>query len=255
MAVSGKSRLNTLCFIHGWGFDSRVLSGLAAEFSEDWNTQLLDMPGYGENQTARLPADINTAADVLIAEIPVGSILLGWSLGGMLAIKVAHKLRDRVRAIVLLASTPCFVNKEDWPYGIESSFIQNMTERITVNAAEVLQEFAGLIAQGDVSPRQTLRKLKLLLKSSCANSGALLSGLNILMNADLRKELSELECEMMMISGKEDRLIAAGTGTASRKIQPALQLNDIQETGHAPFISRRNEVVDVIGKYLHGLEK
>ena len=245
--------IGAICFIHGWGFDSRVMEGLVAELRPCWNVRLIDMPGYRNNRPVNPPGDIENIADSLAHTIQPNTVLVGWSLGGMAAIKIAHIMRERIRAIILLASTPCFVKKKDWPHGMEPYLIDEMTDRISTEIEEVLQEFAVLTARGDVSPKQTLRELKLLLKSNSADPYALLTGLNILRHTDLRNEYSELKCHVMMISGEEDQLITAGTGSASREIQPLLKLNKIPATGHAPFISKKKEAVEMIDKYLRSL--
>lgn len=255
MGISIKQQnRNTICFLHGWGFDSQILSGIAAELSADRNTMLVDLPGYGNNRNEILSADIDSIVDYLVSIIPQDAIVAGWSLGGMLAIKIAHRFRDRIKAIILLSSTPCFVKREDWPHGIEQPLIQDMKERLSSNIGAVLQEFAGLVAKGGPSSKQTLRELKLLLKSNHVEPDALLTGLDILSHVDLRKEFSELQCNMMLLLGKSDRLITPGTGSASMFIQPLLQLYEIESAGHAPFLSNKNESAEIISRYLCAID-
>lgn len=255
MGISNKQQnRNTICFLHGWGFDSQILSGIAAELSADRNTQTVNLPGYGNSRNKTTPAEIDNIVDCLVSVIPQNAILVGWSLGGMLAIKIAHKFRDRIRAVILLASTPCFVKRKDWPHGIEQSLVQDMKERLSSNVDAVLQEFAGLVARGGLAPKQTLRELKRLLKSSHAEPDALQTGLDILSNADLRKELSELECHMMLLLGKRDQLISPNTGSASIAIQPLLQLYEIESAGHAPFLTNKNESAEIISSYLYTID-
>lgn len=240
----------TLGIIHGWGFDSQVMAGLAAELSPSWNTHLIDMPGYGHNHVASFSRSIDNIASNLISAIPPHSILVGWSLGGMVAIKIAHSMRGKIKAIILLASTPCFVRKHDWPHGIESPQIKNMVKRVSTENDEVLREFAGLTARGDISPKETIREFRLLHKMNKVDPRALLQGLDILINTDLRIELSELKCRVIMLLGDRDQLVASSTGNAARKILPSLQLNYMKETGHAPFISKRKESAEAINNSL-----
>lgn len=242
--------LDTICIIHGWGFDSQVMAGLAVDLSLCWNTCLIDMPGYGHNQVTDLPQSIDHIADNLISVIPPHSILLGWSLGGMVAIKIAHLMQNKISAIILLASTPCFVKKHDWPHGIESTLIDDMANRVSTEDGGVLQEFAGLTARGDMCPKETIRELKSLCKMNRADPCALRHGLDILIDTDLRKELSELRCQMIMLLGDRDRLVISSTGNAAREINSSLQLHYIKASGHAPFISRRKETADAINKSL-----
>lgn len=231
-----------------------MLAGLAAEISAERNVCLMDLPGYADKRHENPGTNIGALARRLIAEIPANSILLGWSMGGMIAIRIAHELRDRIRAIILLASTPCFVKKDGWPYGVEPSLVEDMAERIKANTSAVLQEFAGLTARGDIAPRQTLRALKPLLLAGAASPAVLLSGLDILLNADLRKEFSGLGCRMMMISGTGDQLVAPATASACHEIQPLLQPVNINHAGHAPFISGKREVVTAVRNFLRDVE-
>src|SRR3972149_578919 len=231
----------TLGIIHGWGFDSQVMAGLAAELSPCWNTRLIDMPGYGHHHMTGFPPGNDNFASNLISAIPPYCMLVGWSLGGMVAIKIAHSMQDKIKAIILLASTPCFVRKHDWPHGIESTQIKNMAKRVSTENNEVLQEFAGLTARGDISPKETIREFKLMHKMNKVDPRVLLQGLDILINTDLRIELSELKCRVIMLLGDRDQLVASSTGNATREILPSLQLNYIKAAGHAPFVSKSKQ--------------
>ena len=239
-----------LGIIHGWGFDSQIMAGLAAELPQRWSARLLDMPGYGHNHVTIFPRGIDHIADNLITTVPPHSILVGWSLGGMVAIKIAHIMQNKIKAIVLLASTPCFVSKHDWPHGIESPLINNMAKRLPTEVDGVLQEFAGLTARGDISPRETIRELKLIRKTNKTDPDALLHGLDVLLNTDLRKELSELKCRVIMLLGDRDQLVPRSTGKAAREIHPSIHMNFIKATGHAPFISKKKETAEAINNSL-----
>ena len=241
----------TLCIIHGWGFDAQIMAGLATELSPFWNIRLVDMPGYGHNHMTKLPQTIDNIASNLISAIPPQSTLIGWSLGGMVAIKIAHSMQNKLKAVILLASTPCFVRKSDWTHGIESKLINDMARHVSTNVDEVFQQFVGLVAKGDVSPKETVRALRLLLKTNKADQRALLQGLHILANTDLRKELSELKCRVSILYGERDQLVPSSAGKETRKICPSLQLNYIKETGHAPFLSKRKETAEAINNCTH----
>ena len=239
-----------LGIIHGWGFDSQIMADLAAEFPTRWNARLIDMPGYGNNHVTKFARGIDHFADNLISTVLPHSILVGWSLGGMVAIKIAHSMQDKIKAIVLLASTPCFVSKHDWPHGIESTMIDDMAKRLDTEVDGVLQEFIGLTARGDISPRETIRELKLIHKTNKTDPGALLHGMDVLLNTDLRKELSELKCRVIMLLGDRDQLVPRSTGDAAREILPSIHLNFIKATGHAPFISKKKETAEAINNSL-----
>ena len=227
----------TLCLIHGWGVDSRIWKGLAARLPVHWRIITLDLPGYGTSVISNPPAEIHIIADMLIPLIPRNAVLMGWSLGGMVAIKIARLLGGDINTLILLASTPCFVKKKDWLHGIEPELIRTMADRLFDNTDRVLQEFIALTAKGDVAPRQTVRELRASAVYGVTYIKALMSGLDILREADLRGDISDLKCRVVMLSGERDNLIAKKTGPATQLLCPHMQLAYIT-AGHAPFSSQ-----------------
>ncbi|MHB0983615.1 MAG: alpha/beta fold hydrolase, partial [Thiobacillus sp.] len=73
-----------LALVHGWGMNARVFDALAARLAADFEVRALDLPGHGGRDDV---AD-NTLqgwADDLAQRLPDGATLLGWSLGGQVA--------------------------------------------------------------------------------------------------------------------------------------------------------------------------
>ncbi|MBM2829761.1 MAG: pimelyl-[acyl-carrier protein] methyl ester esterase [Gammaproteobacteria bacterium] len=240
----------TLCLIHGWGFDSRVWEGLVTQLPAHWQIITLDLPGYGANVKLDPPAGINLVAEMLIPFIPCNAVLVGWSLGGMVAIKIASLLGVDIDTLILLASTPCFVKKSGWPHGMEPELIKKMADQLSGDSHKVLQEFSVLAAKGDDIPRQTIRDLRTSAAYGNTSTKTLVSGLDILRDADLRSDMSELKCRVVMLLGERDHLIAKTTGPATQILCPHTQLAYITTAGHAPFISKVKPTADMIIKYI-----
>lgn len=228
--------------IHGWGFDSRVMNDCILLLEKKYRTSLLDMPGYGPARTQEVPKDIDSMTDALIRKITPGCILAGWSLGGMIAIRMAGRLKNKIRAIVLIASTPCFSKKDGWPHGVEKTLIEKMQQRITNGETEkVLKEFALLIAKGDVNSRKIAKKLYSMAQNRLPDVDVLNNGLDILMNVDLRNDIAQLECPVVLFLADNDHLVANETGEAMKSICKDLHVVHMDSAGHAPFISRPDE--------------
>ena len=223
----------TLCFLHGWGFDKRVLEKFMARFVPEWQVKALSLPGYNG---APLAKGIEGVARALIPEVPDNAILIGWSLGGMIGIRIATL--KPVKKLILLASTPCFVNKPDWPYGTAPELLQGLSRRIKDGPERALREFALLISRGDNKPRTTYQVLATLLKGNVAHTSALLDGLDILQNADLRAELSGLGRQTGIVLAENDPLVSVASREMLLSLCTGLELNMISGAGHAPFLSR-----------------
>lgn len=75
----------------------------------DGNTWAPDLPGHGTDAFAAEGADIECWADALADALPSGGdapVLVGYSLGGRLALRVAARHPGRVRRLVLVSAHP-----------------------------------------------------------------------------------------------------------------------------------------------------
>ena len=237
MAVATKKR-ETLCFLHGWGFDQRIWSDFVDGFPlDDWNVKTPALPGY--DGTAPRVLGMDDVARSLLTEVPDDSILVGWSLSGMIGIRIASL--KTIRKLILLASSPCFVKKNDWPCGTGAVLVEGLMKRIQDDPDRALQEFALLSSKGDGIPRATCQVLSALLTKSRAHTRALIDGLAMLLHTDLRGEFSGLRCKSGVILATNDRLLPVAAGAAMLSLHPSMELKVIEGAGHAPFISRPDE--------------
>ena len=234
-----------MVLVHGWGVGPAVMSGLAEELSASWPVNLLALPGYGGNHHLSIGPNIDCYAEILAASIEPESILVGWSLGGMVALALA-KCCEHIKALVLLASTPCFTNKPDWSYGVDAGRIDNMIEGLHDKPETVLNEFLLLASLGDASPRETRRALAKHIDTEQINKTALHSGLSILRDTDLRSCLRQITCPVILVLAEHDRLVSGSVGAAAQHILSGLRLEIISGTGHAPFISQPRQTASVI---------
>lgn len=224
----------SLCFLHGWGFNQRVWAGFVERFRPEWNVKIPTLPGY--DGAAPCALGLDDVSRALLTEVPDDSILIGWSLGGMIGIRIASM--KPVRKLILLTGSPCFVKKDDWPCGTTAELVERLKVRIVDNPDRALQEFALLSSKGDGRPRATYQVLAGLQKANRAHTGALLDGLDMLLHADLRAELSALKCTVGAILATNDRLLPVAAGAAMQSLRSGLELEVIEGAGHAPFISR-----------------
>jgi len=107
-AREGKTGATPVLLIHGSPGSGREMAGLAALLSESRAALVPDLPGFGRSR-ARLPDYSFVAhADYLIQLLDALTIervhLVGFSMGGGVAMVMADRLDDRVASLTLLAS-------------------------------------------------------------------------------------------------------------------------------------------------------
>jgi pimeloyl-ACP methyl ester carboxylesterase len=99
-----------LLLINGLGANLEMWQPLARELAGEREVIAFDLPGTGRSARPRRPLRMRELAGVvtdLLDQLGVERLdVLGYSLGGVVAQELAHRAPDRVRRLVLCATTP-----------------------------------------------------------------------------------------------------------------------------------------------------
>jgi pimeloyl-[acyl-carrier protein] methyl ester esterase len=209
------------------------------------------LPGYGESSRIQTQGDeLSSLAKAISQDLPHSSVLVGWSLGGLVAIRLARLLRRRTRALVLIAGTPCFGRRRDWVRALPAAQFAAMTARVRQDSRSALKYFADLASLGDRAARQVRAALRVADLSPPAD--VLLRDIDLLRTADLRQELKELQLPIRVILGARDRLVDAASRTALRELNPHIVVDVLELCAHAPFLSEPLRVAEILEEVRHG---
>lgn len=225
-------------FLHGWGLHGGVWRGIAESLAASREVTLLDLPGHGHSDMTSDYTLESLAAEVE-RTLPASRIdLVGWSLGGMVAIALALAAPARVRRLVLVGSSPRFVAGDDWRHAMSTDTLDAFAHQLREDHAATVSRFLALQVLGCPDARSTLARLKEALAAAPApDPRALERGLAILRERSLLSRLSELSLPVTLIHGERDTIapLAGAEETAARL--PNARLHVIRGAGHAPFLS------------------
>ncbi|MBI1195383.1 MAG: pimeloyl-ACP methyl ester esterase BioH [Gammaproteobacteria bacterium] len=223
---------------HGWGMHSGFWGTLPERLRGDgFRPHPLDLPGHG-NAPPLPQMDLPTLTRALAARIDTPGYLIGWSLGGLLALDIARAFPDRVTGLALTGVSPCFVVRPDWRHGMAPDTFASFREHVRNDPGHAMSWFLGLQIQGSAHERRTLRELRrILAETRMADANALLAGLDILENHDLRPRLGDVGVPVTIIHGARDGLVPVAAAEALRSGMPNARIELIDEAGHAPFLS------------------
>ena len=243
--MKANKKLNCV-LLHGWGVSNNVWKSFVLKLN---NFENIYMPCLYDIYRHSNDWRFEAAAKALSKKIKENSIVIAWSIGGLIALKLMA-LTTKVRAIIFIASSPCFVNKEGWPNVINKNSLSELKKRFSSDAAVGLKHFAGLAAYGDMSSSVTNKTIRQYLAAEKQNQ-ILSSWLNELEKTDQRDRFAALEIPVQIILGQNDILIKSNIQNQIRQLNPYTHSSIIRDCGHAPFISRPDETYNIINKFLN----
>src|SRR5690606_21840002 len=99
-----------LVLLHGWAMHGGVFAPLAERLADAFELHLVDLPGHGRSRDSAVPLEPAAVVDAIAARVPVAP-WLGWSLGGMFALRAAATRPEAVPGLLMLCSVPRFVRE------------------------------------------------------------------------------------------------------------------------------------------------
>lgn len=241
-----------LALLHGWGMNARVFDDLAVLLAAAFEVRAFDLPGHG-GRDAVADNTLRGWADDLARQLPDNATLLGWSLGGQVAMRAALDHPHKIARLALLASTPKFIAAEDWPHGMAPAALEDFGAALLAEPEMTLLRFLGLQTRGMPGQKTLLQRLRqTLLAAPAASSEALVGGLAMLRDTDLRAELPQLAQPTLVLHGALDTLTPAAAGAWLAEALPRAQHIAFCRAAHAPHLSHAEEVAAAIGRFAHG---
>ncbi|MCP3848923.1 MAG: alpha/beta fold hydrolase [Gammaproteobacteria bacterium] len=265
MAISyqewgNKDAHQQILFIHGWGMNSGVWADIAESVEKRYPELLIcsvDLPGYGHSDRSELASlgdDYTSETLALSLELLLQdkqTTIVAWSLGGLVAIDLTARNRSQISKLILVGSTPKFVQSDDWHDAVEARIFEEFSQNLVKDHQATLRRFLAIQAMGSRTARDDIKTLQSqLFARGEPDEKALQLGLKILLNADKRQLLKEIsDIPIYLVAGKQDTL-AKYAGQKRVSQQANITLHSLASSGHAPFISHPEEFKKILATLL-----
>ena len=249
----------SLTFIHGWGMNVAVFMPLFAQLAEQYECIAIELPGHGQvplvNPTNLKEVGLPEADQPGFAQtsfyhtvraivhdlriLPPGPVI-GWSMGGLFATVLAANHPDLFNRLILITSTPHFLQSDNWPVGMPHTRAQRFTQDMLKNPADSILRFLNLQFFQEPAARQLARSVyDLVATRGLPSRAGLQLGMDWLSMVDTRaelKQLSQLKVPLLACYGLKDNLINHKTAELVQALYPGAKIQ-IDRTAHLPFIS------------------
>lgn len=227
----------TLVLLHGWGMNNGIWQQMLAHL-EDVNCLLLELPGHGKSPSLNLEDNLASVREawlaLLIAQLPKEPFYLcGWSLGGLLALAIQQRLPERIKALALITTTPCFAAREHW-LGLSREELDLFGKNLGDDKLSALRHFWALQFAGAHNSKGEMRALLRTLRTEGkADISGLQQGLCLLRGLDLRAAFADLGANCQLLLGDKDPLITPQAGAMIQRLNPQINVRSWQ-CAHAP---------------------
>lgn len=238
-----------LVLLHGWGCDSRTWQPLLPALRQYSDVIALDLPGFGHSP-AQGRFELEAVLDLLEQCLPSRATVLGWSLGGMLAVALAARCPERVTRVITLASNLRFVANNDWPEAMAPEVSRQFNAGFTKDAATGLRRFSGLMARGDESERELLKALRAQQPPVEQVNQLWGQALDALSSMDNTAILKGLRQPGLHIYGEHDALVPLSAAGALPALNQRQRVTVVSGAGHAMHWSQPERVADSILHFL-----
>jgi len=220
-----------LICINGWSASAALLKGFTECLSKTHEVIVLDhLYQYAWDE-------VRARLDSLIEK---DTVLMGWSLGGMLALRYVQEsltAQHRLKALVLLQVPPCFMQKTDWPSGVSAEAFESLQGIVEERKAiKLARHFSQLMIAGsdDVSTERKIVKAQ-YHEENLPDWPVLSTGLNLLKTLDLRDSPATLSLPIFGLYGEKDALISPEVSGYFREHYLRFKAVSLPGMGHFPF--------------------
>jgi pimeloyl-[acyl-carrier protein] methyl ester esterase len=230
--------MTNVVFLHGWGTSGHIWRRQTEALARAELTVL----------TPTFPSwEVSWLVDYLKKLSLAETVLVGWSLGGMLLLEALDRGNLAPAKVVLAATPACFCAGEDHPVGQSRAAVRALRQTLRQDPSRGLADFASrCLAPGEADFREEILE-NFLYQDTGAD---LASGLDYLLNTDLRPQLAAIPPGTLIIQGDEDAIVPPQQAEILSHYLKDAQVIRLPGAGHAPLVTRAEAFNEIVAEFL-----
>ncbi|MBK6435879.1 MAG: pimeloyl-ACP methyl ester esterase BioH [Rhodanobacteraceae bacterium] len=246
-----------IVLIHGWAMHGGIMTPLVEGLVRvpRVKVHVVDLPGHGYSRAGEQGFDVAECVERLTRLLPPGAIWVGWSLGGLVALRAALTPAAQVAGLGMICASPCFVSRGAWTHGVPLAVLEQFGRDLATDYQGTIERFLALEAQGDDNAQACLRELRAHVFDRGQPSTTVLEmGLYALEHSDYSEQLSQITCPSLWVPGGRDRLVPWQAMEWSAEAARG-RFHRIDGAAHAPFVTHLAELMvqmKILVREVHG---
>jgi sigma-B regulation protein RsbQ len=246
---------STLLFAHGFGCDHNMWRLMVPSYEKRYRIVLFDLVGSGKSDLGAYDrtkyASLQGYADDVLEIIDAYSkepvIFVGHSVSAMIGTLANLKAPASIKAQVMVAPSPCYINDGDYVGGFKRKDIDELLETLESNYLGWSSNMAPAIMGAPDRPEmgQELTNSFCRMDPEVAKQFARVTFLS-----DLRREVAQLRVPTLILQCTEDIIAPVAVGDYLHRVVPGSTLQLVDNVGHCPHLSAPSQSVDAMDAFL-----
>ena len=244
--VEGNGR--PLVFIHGLSDNLLYWEVLTTDLKNDYEVIRFDLRGHGESELGSDEITIDTYIEDLnnlLDDLNVSGVgLIGFSLGGAIALDFALKYPDKVDSLVIMSG---FYKVDEHLEGV----FNQLKNALSIS----FEEFYDLILPMVLCPNvidDNHEELEMLkeITSKAANVEAYIKAIDVGMGFNVENDLSRINVPTLVLAGKYDDITLLDSQEELQRRIKNSKLIVFDDVKHNLLIGKNNdEILDILKKF------
>lgn len=249
-------------FLHGWGGSARYWRSTAHAIKQDFDCLLYDLRGFGRSAPSPTADDISAigslesfAEDLLLLldELSLTKVYLcAHSMGASVALYFLNRYPQRVSKAILTCNG-CFeyARRAFKAFHTFGGYVVAFRPAWLGRIPLAPQVFMSRFLKQEIPYEDKRDFLQDFLKADHMTAlGTLQASVSKHATETMPAAFSKLRVPTLLISGACDRITPAELGRKAAAMSPAIQYQEISQTGHFPMLEDRQTYLAAISDFL-----
>ncbi len=236
-----------LVLLHGLAANGLCWTVIAHELEGEYDVIMPDLRGHGKSSAPdhgyRYEDHANDVAGLIHGLGISPAILVGHSMGGLVAALLASHTRSLVRGLVL--ADPTFISSERQREVRDSDVADQHRGLLSQSLQEVMRDIRAR------HPHRSLSTVELLARARLETS---MSAFEVLTppNPEYHQLVASIDVPCLLVSG-DAGVVSADAASELQLDNPRLQVAQIKDAGHGLFYDQPDQFSATVKSFLHSI--